>query len=344
MSSHNYVDKKYLADRILDKMGIDKYDTSTVSGLINTLIRKTRGELSLGERYTFFPIKDPDMYRFYKKQETALWSSNEMDFSRDKNDYDKLSPSLQRVWKVPQAFFAHTDGRIVENDATRFLLESKTTEEQAFYVAKIFDEMVHSETYSLIINTIITDVQERNDLLMSVDHLPCVRAKDEWYEKYTMSELPISYRRLAEAAGEGIFFTSSFLFIFYFRSLGIMQNTIFANEQISKDEGLHRDVGIHLYKRDGVLSDDDAHELIKEAVELECAFVDEVLPESIDDLIPKDVKSFVEFLGDHLLISCGHEPLYEIKSSDLPSWMNDIAMEQKSNFTKSESVIIRCHH
>ena len=196
----------------------------------------------------------------------------------------------------------------------------------------MFDELVHSETYSLIINTLIPDEKERHQLFMAANNLECVRNKDLWLEKYMTSDINLSYRRLAFAAGEGIFFTSSFLFIFYFRTIGILPNIIFANEQISKDEGMHRDTGIALYIRDGKLSDTDATRLIQEAVNLECTFVDTLLPSSINDLDPVDVKKFVQFLGDHLLIACDHPRHYHIETSDLPSWMNDIAMEQKGNF------------
>ncbi len=255
-----------------------------------------------------------------------------MDFSRDKEHYLNLVPELKRVIDYVNAMFSGTDGAVISNIVLRFLLEARTLEEQSFYIAQLFDELVHAETYSLIINTLISDEDERNALFMAANDLQCVREKNLWLEKYMTSDIPLGYLRLAFAAGEGIFFTSSFLFIFYFRSKGIMQNIIFANEQISKDEGMHRDAGIYLYLRDGKLSDEHATRLIEEAVTLECAFVDEVLPEKVEDLDPKSVKMFVKFLGDHLLASCEHPKHWNIDASDLPSWMNDIAMEQKSNF------------
>lgn len=146
------------------------------------------------------------------------------------------------------------------------------------------------------------------------------------------SDISRSHRLFIFACGEGIFFTSSFLFIFYFRSKGKLENIVFANEQISKDEGLHRDAGIALHVREGRIPIEEAHDIVSKAVELECAFVDEMLPEKIDDLDPKGVNKYVKYLGDHLLIAAGYPKLYGIESDELPTWMNDIAMGQKSNF------------
>lgn len=298
--------------------------------LIKELISKHR-LADFSSRYSFFPIKDEEMYQFYKTQEAAIWSSTEMDFSRDRKDYDNLSDDLRRIIDYVNAFFAATDGLIIDNIALRFLLEAKSTEEQAYYVTQMFIEIVHAETYSLIINSLTTE-DKRKELFEAANNWPCVKAKADWLNANMESEKSRSHRLLVFACGEGIFFTSSFLFIFYFRSKGKLENIVFANEQISKDEGLHRDVGIFLHRREGKLSDEEAHQIVKEAVELECAFVDELLPKTIDDLYPESVKNYVKFLGDHLLVAADYPKLYNINLDQLPSWMNDIAMEQKSNF------------
>lgn len=299
--------------------------------LIKQLIASHR-KPNFAERYSFFPIKDEEMYEFYKKQEAAIWSSNEMDFSKDKKDYEALSPDLKRIIDYINAFFSATDGLIIDNIALRFLLEAESTEEQAYYVTQMFIEIVHSETYSLIINSLVTDPEKRKDLFEAANNWPCVRNKAEWLNANMESDKSRAHRLLVFACGEGIFFTSSFLFIFYFRSTGKLENIIFANELISRDEGLHRDVGIVKHRRQGLLKIEEAHEIVKKAVELECAFVDELLPKVIDDLYPEDVKNYVRFLGDHLLIAAEYPKLYNIQISQLPSWMNDIAMDQKANF------------
>ena len=300
---------------------------------IVTTLLNTHREANIGKRYSFFPIKDERMYAWYKKQESAIWSSNEMDFSVDKHDYDKLRPEYKKIIDTVNAFFSATDGLIIDNIAVRFLLEAKSLEEQAFYIEQLKIEVVHAETYSLIINTLITDEEERNKLHMAAENMECVRGKTEWLQKHMESQSSISHRRLAFACGEGIFFTSSFLFIFFFRSMGILPNIIFANEQISKDEGMHRDAALDLYRYvDTKLTDEEAFEIVGEAVDLECRFVDEILPVPMEELKAESVKKYVKFLGDHLLVHAGHPRLYNIDVSDLPTWMNDISMEQKSNF------------
>jgi ribonucleotide reductase beta subunit family protein with ferritin-like domain len=303
----------------------------SISELICLLKEKCRAK-TMSERYTLFPISDDESYKFWKTHEAAIWTCVEMDFSRDKQDYDSLDEKRKRIVDYINAFFSATDGQIVDNILLRFLLEAETLEEQAFYIQQAQMELVHSETYSLILNTLVRDPEERNKLLKASDSLECVLKKNLWIEEGMNSNSSISKRRLLFACAEGIFFTSSFLFIFWFRSSGKFQNMIFANEQISKDENLHRDFGIYRYLRDGKLSDEEASSIVSEAVDLECAFIDELLPEAIDDLTPEDAKNYVKVLADLLLLACEHPPIYQIDKSTLPSWMNDIAMSQKGNF------------
>jgi ribonucleoside-diphosphate reductase beta chain len=283
-------------------------------------------------RYSLFPIKDEIMWKFYKKHENAFWTANEMKFSQDIEDYNNLKPDLQHVIDMVNAFFSATDGIIIKNIMTRFIKEAITMEEMMFFCIQATIEGVHSETYSLIINTLVSDPDRRNNLFKAADNVPTVHAKDEWLVNYMNSNSSRSERLLAFACGEGIFFTSSFLIIFYFRSKGLLHNIVFANEQISKDEGLHRDVGLYLYQRDGKLSQENAEKIVLDAVDLECNFIDDMLPTKIDSLNPDEIKNYVRFLGDHLLISAGHQAKFNINANSLPTWMNDIAMEQKANF------------
>lgn len=293
---------------------------------------KLENNKSLGERYSFFPIKDEEMYRMYKQQEVSFWSSNEMDFSEDKKDYDMLPYDEKRLMDYVNAFFSATDGLILDNIVFRFLIQNDTLESKAFYIMQAAIELIHSETYSLIINTLIRDDDERSNLFNAANNLDCVKKKAEWIQDMLKKELSPSERFLVFACCEGIFFTSSFLFIFYWRHKGKFQNIIFANEQISKDEALHRDVGIMQYIRHGKLNDNDAYNIVKHAVELECNFVKEVLPDGVSGLSQENAIQYVQFLGDHLLLSCGHNKLWNINIESLPKWLNDIAMEQKSNF------------
>jgi ribonucleotide reductase beta subunit family protein with ferritin-like domain len=289
-------------------------------------------QIPLATRYSLFPIKDQEMYKQLKKQEAVLWTSSELDFSADKDHYNKLNPKLKHVIDIVNCFFSATDGLIVDNIVHRFLLESKTLEEQSFFILQAYIELVHSETYSLIINTLVSDEVKRNSLFTAANDMACVRNKNLWMEKYLQSDCSLLERRLAYCCTEGIFFISSFLFIFYFRSMGILPNIIFANELISKDESIHLETGTILYRRDGGLPTEIATKVVSEAVELECQFVDEVLPEKIDDLMPDNVKDYVRYLGDLLLSSCGHPKVFNINLESIPTWIRDLSLGQKGNF------------
>jgi ribonucleoside-diphosphate reductase beta chain len=328
--TNNPTNKQTLAEEFLSK-NIDT-DTSSIGYLTNRLLTEVNKHVSMGERYSFFPIKDVTMYKEFKIQEAAIWSSNEMDFSEDKKDYDALDPKRKQIIDYINALFSATDGIIISNILIRFLLEAKTLEEQSAYLVQAFIELVHSETYSLIINTLIVDPEERKKLFMAANNLKCVQAKDKWLEQYMSSALPIPYRRLAFACGEGIIFVGGFILIFYFKSKSKLRNIIFANEQISKDECHHRDMGIILYLRDGRLSDTNAQRIVREVVELEINFVDEMLPEPLDDLHPNDIKNYIKFIADHLLVSCGHPKIWGITVNEIPSWMREIGLEPKGNF------------
>ena len=288
--------------------------------------------VDLAKRYTLFPIADNDMYRQMKTQEVVLWSSNELDFSSDKEHYDRLPPKLKHIIDYVNCFFSSTDGLIVDNIIHRFLVEAKTLEEQSYFITQMYIELVHSETYSLIINTLVTDPVRRTGLFTAANNLMCVRNKNLWMESFMQSDLSKAERLLAFCCAEGIFFISSFLFIFYFRSKGVLPNIIFANEIISRDESIHRDTGILLYSREPKLTDQRAQEIIKQSVDLECQFVSELLPESIEDLHAENVKDYVKYLGDHLLSACGHDKIWNIPADSLPTWIRDISLGQKGNF------------
>ncbi len=310
---------------------------SRLSSLLKEISQITSERTTATDRYTFFPIKDDNAYVHFKTQEAALWNSNEMDFSRDKKDYDNLPPKLARMIDVIYAFFAGADGIVVDNIVFRFLIDSSTLEEKAYYIVQLYIELVHSETYSLTINTLKPNEKERNDLFRAIETLPCVAKKAKWMEKYMYSDLPRSHRLLAFACAEGIFFQSSFLGVFWFRSRGILQNIIFSNEQISKDEGSHTRNAIDRYNRERSLgnevpTDEMAIRIVTEALEIEHEFVDYLLPEAIDDLTPHGFHSFVDVLGDYLLSSCKHPVIGKSTSDDLPTWIQEISNEQKNNF------------
>lgn len=287
--------------------------------------------MSKSKRYTFFPIEDEVAYYYYKLQEAALWNSNELDFSKDMEQYSAMSPDLQRIVDYVYAFFSGADGLVAENVALRFLQEAETFEQKAFYLSQLYIESVHSETYSLTINTLIKDPTKRLTLFQAMEQIPVVKAKTDWMERWMNSDAPRAQRLLAFACAEGLFFQSSFFYIFWFRSNGLLPNIVFSNEQISKDENLHCCFAIELYNRLPKLTEDQAHQIVKEAVDIELLFIDQVTPVKVQDLNPEDGKNYVKTLANYILSCCGHGPLYN-QIDPLPNWTLEIATQQKSNF------------
>jgi ribonucleotide reductase beta subunit family protein with ferritin-like domain len=306
----------------------------TVVSLINQLADITSKKKDV-TRYSFFPIKDEDSFSFYKRQEAAVWSANEMDFIRDKKDYQRLDPKLKRLVDMILGFFAPGDGLIVQNIVFRFLLECETFEEQAMFITQLFIELVHAETYGMTIMAFHPNEEDQKKIFSLCEELPCVKAKADWMNKYMYADIPKSMRYLAFAACEGIFFSVLFSIIFWFRSKGILQNFIFSNEQISKDEGLHRDFGSYLFRKeiknhpyDGW--EKQAEQILEEALEIELQFLKELVPEPIDDLTFESLSDYAKVVSDNLRAQCDLPPKYKIKNT--LTWMNDISLTQKSNF------------
>ena len=325
---------KTLAEELSE--GKDWNDVNTVQGLLNRATEIVANTTTIGERNSFYPIKDPESYKFFKILASSHWDSTEMDFSKDKKDYEALSPPLKHMIDMINCFFSASDGLVI-NNLDYFLIEADSLESKAFFIIQQQNEMHHSESYSLIINTLVTDENERNKLFFAANHLPCVRNKSLWAETYMKAPIDIQYRRVAFACLEGIQFISSFLGIFYFRSKGLLQNIIFANDLISKDEGVHRDNLVMLYRRGKKMSDENVKKIVTEAVELELQFIDVILPNAVEDLTPESFKNYVRYLGDHLLISLGHTSIWNIKADTLPKWMGEISNSQKGNFYETRN-------
>lgn len=288
--------------------------------------------ISASRRYTIqFPVQDEESYAFFNRHLSTVWTNTEMDYSRDKHDYASASPAIQRVVNLILAFFSAADGIVVNNISQRFMREAQTFEQQLFYHVQNFMEVIHATGYSMAVNSLISDPDKREEIFKSADELGFVSSKSRWMEEYMESDLDQIYRVVGFACAEGIFFISAFLVIFWLRSKNLMRNFIFLNEQISKDETLHRDFACHLFRRlkNSQTDRDLVERIVKQAVEVEKEFIDELLVEEIDDLTRDGSKAYVESLANHLLISFGYEAIYE--ETKLPSWMNDIAMQQKSN-------------
>jgi ribonucleoside-diphosphate reductase beta chain len=310
-----------------------KKETSVVS-LINQIADITSKKEDL-TRYSFFPIKDEKAFEFYKRQEASVWSANEMDFLRDKKDYENLEPKLKRLVDMITGFFAPGDGLIVQNIVFRFLLECETFEEQAMFITQLFIELVHAETYGMTIMVFHPREEDQKRIFGLCESLPCVKAKAEWMKKYMYADIPKSMRYLAFSACEGVFFSVLFSIIFWFRSKGILQNFIFSNQQISKDEGLHRDFGAFLFRREITKNpfpgwEKQAEQILDEALEIELQFLKELVPEPIDDLTYDSLADYAKMVTDNLRVQLGLSQKYNIKV--VFPWMKDISLTQKANF------------
>ena len=282
-------------------------------------------------RFVLFPLQHHDIWEFYKKAQASFWTAEEIDLSSDLSDWEKLNPGEQHFVKHVLAFFAASDGIVNENLAENFVSEVQYTEAKFFYGFQIMMENIHSETYSLLIDTYIKDKEEQNHLFNAIDTVPAVQKKAEWALKWIGSESFVE-RIIAFAAVEGIFFSGSFCSIFWLKKRGLMPGLSFSNELISRDEGLHTDFAVHLYKHhiQDKLSKERLIEIIDSALTIEKEFITEALPVSLIGMNSDLMKQYLEYVSDRLLIDLGVGKVY---NSDNPfDFMKNIAMENKTNF------------
>jgi ribonucleoside-diphosphate reductase subunit M2 len=308
--------------------------SSSIVSLINQIASiNAKKNPTLSSRYNLFPPSDYESFEFFKKQEAAVWTASELDFTRDRDDFQSLEPEEREMLKTVLGFFAPADGLISENLIFRFLMETETYEEKSMFIVQLFIEMVHAETYGTTIQTLITDEKERNELFNAVNNNDAIKAKAEWMEKYLLADLPKAERLLAFSCAEGIFFCSLFMFIFWFRSRGILQNVIFSNELINRDEQLHRDYGCMLFRRyrnvDGI-TQEKVIEIVTSAVDVEMKFINYILKKNVKELTYTNASQFVKNVADNLLGQCGYDSYYNVKSPY--TWMNDLGLQQKGNF------------
>lgn len=331
-------------------------------------MQENKDELLLKEeefRYVTFPIKWPMIWKFYKKQVGNFWVSEEVDLSNDLNDWSKLSDNEQHFIKYVLAFFAASDGIVSENLVMNFCSEVKIMEAQYFYGFQNMMEAIHSQMYSRLIETYISDPKEKDKLFNAVETIPCIKKKAEWAQKWigdtTYNRLPLfiqqalsnkklqkknkkvndwvkkgkncpsfAERLIAFAAVEGIFFSGSFCAIFWLKNKGIMPITL-SNELISRDEGLHQDFACLLYsKLQNKLSTNIVHNIIKEAVEIEKEFIIESLPCKLIGMNSEKMSTYIEYVADRLLMVLGYPKLWN-NNNPFP-FMEMISLEGKTNF------------
>lgn len=283
-------------------------------------------------RFVLFPIQHDDIWKFYKLAEASFWTPEEIDLSQDMTDWnDKLNDDERYFIKHILAFFAASDGIVNENIAENFVQEVQYTEAKFFYGFQIMMENIHSETYSLLIDTYIKDAKDKDYLFNAIDTVPCVRKKADWALRW-ISNGNFQERLIAFAAVEGIFFSGSFCSIFWLKKRGMMPGLTFSNELISRDEGMHCDFACLLYNRhiNHKLDPETVRSIIAEAVEIEKEFISDALPVSLIGMNATMMCQYIEFVADRLLISLGQPKFYKVENPF--SWMDMINLQGKTNF------------
>jgi len=283
-------------------------------------------------RFVIFPIQYYDIWQMYKKAEASFWTVEEVDLSKDMQHWDNLKPNEQKFIKHVLAFFAASDGIVNENLVERFAQEVQIPEARFFYGFQIAIENIHSEMYSLLINTYVREREERHRLFNAIETLPCVKKKAEWAIRW-INDKNSSYaeRIIAFAAVEGIFFSGSFAAIFWLKKRGLMPGLTFSNELISRDEGLHCDFACLMYKhlvnKPSVAT---VTGIIKDAVKIEQEFLTDALPVALIGMNNALMKQYIEFVADRLLVELKCPKVY---NSENPfDFMELISLEGKTNF------------
>jgi ribonucleotide reductase beta subunit family protein with ferritin-like domain len=283
-------------------------------------------------RYVIFPIRHDEIWKMYKQAEANFWTTEELDLTKDMKDYQSLTDKEKYFVNNILAFFAASDGIVNENLVERFCNDVKVLEAKFFYGFQIAMENIHSETYSLLIDTYVKDINEKTTLLNAIDTIPSVKKKADWAFKWINdTEATFGTRVIAFAAVEGIFFSGSFCSIFWLKKRGLMPGLCHSNELISRDEGMHTEFAVLMYsmlknkpEKETVL------EIIKEAVELEKEFITESLPCNLIGMNMELMKQYIEYVSDRLLLMFGLEKEYH--SSNPFDWMEMISIQGKTNF------------
>jgi len=284
------------------------------------------------DRFVLFPITNHSIWDFYKRAEASFWTAEEIDLTQDLSDWERLNDDERHFIKHVLAFFAASDGIVSENLAVNFIKEITNPEARCFYGFQIAMENIHSETYSLLIDTYIKDREEQKYLFNALENVPAVRKKGEWALKWlSKKNTSFAERLVAFSAIEGIFFSGSFCSIFWLKKRGLMPGLCFSNELISRDEGLHCDFACLLHSMlKNPVDEKSIREIISEAVDIEREFITEAIPVDLIGMNSKLMLQYIEFVADRLLVALGCTKLYN--STNPFPWMELISLEGKTNF------------
>jgi ribonucleoside-diphosphate reductase subunit M2 len=278
-----------------------------------------------------FPLKHPDVWEMYKKHMASFWTAEEVDLSQDVKDWEALTEKEQHFIKHVLAFFAASDGIVLENLASKFSTEVQVPEARAFYGFQIAMENIHSETYSLLIEQYIREPAEKERIFDAIHTMPAVREKAAWAVQWMNGQNSFAERLVAFAAVEGILFSGSFCAIYWLKKRGLMPGLTFSNELISRDEGLHADFACLMYgKLQHQLPEDVVHDIIRGAVDVERGFICEALSCDLIGMNNERMTRYIEFVADRLLSALGHSKLFH--TANPFDWMELISLQGKTNF------------
>jgi ribonucleoside-diphosphate reductase subunit M2 len=283
-------------------------------------------------RFVMFPIKCDDIWKMYKKQMDCFWRAEELDLSKDLTHWETLTADEKYFISMILAFFAASDGIVLENLASRFMNDVQLAEARAFYGFQIMIENVHSECYSLLIETYIKDKEEKMKLFNAITNYPCIKKKADWAQKWIHdNRSSFATRLVAFACVEGIFFSGAFCSIFWLKKRGLMPGLTFSNELISRDEALHCEFAILLYsKLQKKIDKNRIHEIIKEAVEIETEFICDALPCKLIGMNSEMMIQYIKFVADRLVVQLGYKKIYDVGNPF--DFMELISLESKTSF------------
>jgi ribonucleoside-diphosphate reductase subunit M2 len=283
-------------------------------------------------RYVMFPIKYNDIWEMYKRSIDSFWHTGEISLAQDLNDWNKLNDDERNFIKMILAFFSSSDALVTDNLGTRFMNEVQVSEARAFYAFQIAIETIHSEMYSILIDTYIKDSEEKTKLFQATSNYPCIEKKFKWAEKWLNDKRSnFATRLVGFALVEGLFFSSSFAAIYWIKKRGLMPGLTFSNELISRDEALHTEFAILLYSKiNKKIPKKKLYEIVKEAVDIEKEFITESIPCRMIGMNSKLMCQYIEFVADRLCLQLGYDKLYN--SSNPFDFMELISIESKVNF------------
>lgn len=283
-------------------------------------------------RFVMFPIKYDDIWQMYKKQVDCFWRAEEIDLTKDTKDWDSLNDDERHFISMILAFFAASDGIVLENLAERFMSEIQVAEARAFYGFQIAMENIHSQVYSMLIETYVKNEDTKSRLFNAINVFPCIKKKSDWAQKWIHdNRSSFATRLVAFACVEGIFFSGAFCSIYWMKKRGLMPGLTFSNELISRDEALHCEFAILLYsKLNKKMSKAKFNELIKESVEIETEFICDALPCRLIGMNSQMMTQYIQFVADRLCLQMGYDKIFNAMNPF--DFMELISLESKTNF------------